>query len=112
MQEETYSVTFFAGKGCVLTWGGDAGDDGAVLAPDDVLLEDTFGVEELPELAVEGVEPLEFDMTDVDWGLEVIILCCTVFVWSVGISGVLSSSVGVGGATREGPGWTLYRNYL
>lgn len=39
--------------------------------------------------------------------------CCdvwelaTVRLWSVGISGVVSSEVGVGGATRDGPGWEL-----
>lgn len=27
--------------------------------------------------------------------------------WSVGIRGILSSAVGVGGATFDGPGWEL-----
>lgn len=91
-----------------MRWGGEAGEDGAVLAPEEVLLEDTFGVEELPELAVDGVEPPESGVTEVGWGIWWVTWCWMILVWSVGIKGVLSSSVGVGGATREGPGWTLH----
>lgn len=105
----TYNTIFRGGTGCDLTWGGEAGEEGAVLAPEEVLLEDTFGVEELPELVVEGVEPPESVVAAVGWEIWWgMTWCWTILVWSVGIRGVLSSNVGVGGATREGPGWTLY----
>lgn len=75
-----------------------------------MLLEDTFGVvvDELPELTVE----LESDVAKVWWtGVcwTKSWVCCGTIVreWSVGIKGVLSSVVGVGGATLEGPGWAL-----
>lgn len=94
------------GKGCDFTCGGEAGEDGAVLAPDDVLLEETFGVDELLELAV-GVDPPESCVAPTDGEIWCITWCWTTLVWSVGIKGVVSSNVGVGGATLEGPGWTL-----
>lgn len=101
----TYCAKFLGGRGCVLTWGGEAGEDGAVLVPEEVLLEDKFGVDELPELTV-GVESPESGVAAVGCGVWVM-WCWTILVWSVGIKGVLSSNVGVGGATREGPGWAL-----
>lgn len=104
-----YWTIFLGGRGCVLTWGGEAGEDGAVLAPEEVLLEETLGVEELPELAV-GVEPPESGVAEMVCEIWWVVWRCTVLVWSVGIRGVLSSIVGVGGATREGPGWTLKWN--
>lgn len=85
---------------CITGWflgGGDAGEEGAVLE-----LEDTFGVvvEELLELTVE----LE---SEVGSRFAVRVIFVMFLVWSVGIKGALSSVVGVGGATFEGPGWEL-----
>lgn len=108
----TYGAVVLGGKICALTWGGDAGEDGAVLAPEEVLLEDTFGVEELPELAVEGVDSPESAMIADGWAIWWMTWCWTILVWSVGIRGVLSSKVGVGGATLEGPGWTLHKIFM
>lgn len=96
-----------------LLGGGDAGEDGAVLDVEEVLLEDVLGVVvvELPELTVELES--EFGKPCVVW------LTClwatgwfkwtlAMFLeWSVGIRGVLSSDVGVGGANLDGPGWVL-----
>lgn len=99
------------GTGWVLG-GGEAGDDGAVLELDDVLLEDIFGVVELPELTVELESEVTIDcccMATWIWGEEFWTGCwaTTFLVWSVGMSGVLSSAVGVGGANLDGPGWAL-----
>lgn len=62
-------------------------------------LEDTFGVavDELLELTVE----LE---SDVGSAFADSVMFVMFLVWSVGIRGALSSAVGVGGATFEGPG--------
>lgn len=103
--------------------GGDAGDEGAVLELDDVLPDDVLGVvlEEFPELTVE----LESEAGKDCWVIWVV-WCCTegctvlwatcifetVLVWSVGINGVLSSDVGVGGANRDGPGCALKKHYI
>lgn len=89
--------------------GGDAGEDGAVLELEDVLLDETFGVvvEELPELIVE-LESDDGSALGVADGGKLFGWGTTFFEWSVGIRGVpLSSDVGVGGATLDGPGWTL-----
>lgn len=100
-------------SGCCVLGGGDAGDDGAVLELEDVLLEETLGVvvDELPELTVElESEVAKTWWTGAGWTNRAFCWgCCGTIVreWSVGIKGVLSSVVGVGGATREGPGCSL-----
>lgn len=40
------------------------------------------------------------------------LVVCTLREWSVGINGVVSSFVGVGGATLDGPGWTLMKREI
>lgn len=53
--EKTYCVTPLGGTAWFLG-GGEAGEDGAVLEPEDVVLDEVFGVvvvDELPELTVE-----------------------------------------------------------
>lgn len=82
--------------------GGLAGEDGAVLELEDVFDEEVLGVVValLPEETVDE----ESDVGKPVWWFDVGTGC---WVWSVGINGVLSSVVGVGGATLDGPGWEL-----
>lgn len=85
--------------------GGEAGDEGAVLELDDVLLEEIFGVvvEELPELATELESEVISDcVTGALWWTFCVFTI--VRLWSVGMRGVVSSVVGVGGASLDGPG--------
>lgn len=110
----TYCGTALGGTAWFLG-GGEAGEDGVVLEPDDVVLDEVFGVvvvEEPLELTVELES--EVGKPEIGW------FCggcwwrerwtvATVLVWSVGIRGALSSVVGVGGATFDGPGCVLHK---
>lgn len=107
----TYCISALGGTAWLLG-GGEAGEDGAVLEPEDVVLDEVFGVvvvEELPELTVE----LESDVGNPEicwlWFWRDTWTLATVLEWSVGIKGALSSVVGVGGATFDGPGWVLQK---
>lgn len=76
--------------------GGLAGELGAVLQLEELFEEDVFGVVDWPLETVEDESEVGRGVTCVEgrgW-----------WVWSVGIKGVESSVVGVGGATLDGPG--------
>lgn len=114
----TYCVTILGGTNWFLD-GGEAGEDGAVLEPEDAVLDEVFGVvvvDELLELTVElesDVGKPEICWFCWEWGLwRDTCTVDTVLVWSVGIKGALSSVVGVGGATFDGPGCVLQNEKL